>query len=1076
MAASPLAAAKVEELLKEVRVDYYGRTKVVESAVRAVRELLLGLPVAEVSAALASASIKALGVPEEKAAFKFHKPDSVEVVGSYASQTVTKPLQNVDLAVRMPKACFHEKDFLNHRYYAKRILYLAHLERKLRKCSAISSIVWSSFCWDSRKPILVLRPGPDETGTTTKFFIRILPSISTDVFDISKLVLGRNNVREAKDEEGTAKPTPFYNSGIMEDMLMEGISAWLQSGLSKSSALRDALSLAKVWLRQRTSVYGQREKLSGFLLSALMVHLSSPAGKSRITEHMTSLQAFRVTLEAIGNSDVLGKGIYLQKADSNARTSDAKQLMKTSFDVVMSDPAGHLNLAHRLTRSSLLELKEDAIHSLEALKGTGDGGFDAIFMTPVDFGSKFDYHVRLDVPSQVSTASPWCLDQERSVVYEKHVEDLLFRALGDRATLVRVIQRSLPSGWKPSSGLQCIASSPLYVGIILNSIDIALRMADIGPNADNKDEANKFRAFWGERSELRRFKDGKISETAVWEIEPWKRHLIISQIVHHILGRHLSLPSSAIKVSAGQLDFALLVRDKDQVSVMPKLLDAFETLSKRLRGIENLPLKIVSVQPLSAAFRHTAVYYPQPHPLADESAPQKLSQVFGACPDPLEIVMQLEGSGRWPDDPVAIQKTKVAFCLQIADSMQQKWGISCIAAEDAVDLLMQGFAFRLSILYDKDPTNLNKERIASSLVKGKNVSVKFDSTASKQQIPEPKSDLLLRSVHASVLYGLHGTYPAYSPVVRLAKRWLASHLLSGIIAEEAVELIVAYLFVSPASNRPPSSRITGFLRFLQLLDKHDWALAPLIVDVNGELTAADKEQIHSQFEKQQNEISTGTEEDLKKVPAIYIATAYDMGSETWTRASPTGKALKRLVAYARSSATLLNLLIRGDGDETRWQSLFRTSLDNYDLVILLHQESLPHPSRVLFPGFLHEKPVRTMETPNDVLSLVPERILKRGIQAARNHLLIGFDPITLFVDELKERVGESCTIWHDTIGSDTMGLTMSNPVKPEARKAKRKKLENGHSSLESLIRHLEECGNGFVRSIYVPEKLSSGRK
>ncbi|CAM6129915.1 unnamed protein product [Calypogeia fissa] len=54
MAAGSLLAAKVEGLLT---VDYYGSAKVVESAVRALRELLIWLPVTQVSAALGSGSI-----------------------------------------------------------------------------------------------------------------------------------------------------------------------------------------------------------------------------------------------------------------------------------------------------------------------------------------------------------------------------------------------------------------------------------------------------------------------------------------------------------------------------------------------------------------------------------------------------------------------------------------------------------------------------------------------------------------------------------------------------------------------------------------------------------------------------------------------------------------------------------------------------------------------------------------------------------------------------------------------------------------------------------------------------------
>jgi hypothetical protein len=35
-------------------------------------------------------------------------------------------------------------------------------------------------------------------------------------------------------------------------------------------------------------------------------------------------------------------------------------------------------------------------------------------------------------------------------------------------------------------------------------------------------------------------------------------------------------------------------------------------------------------------------------------------------------------------------------------SMQEKWGVGCIATEDAVDILMEGYTFRLSVLYSKD--------------------------------------------------------------------------------------------------------------------------------------------------------------------------------------------------------------------------------------------------------------------------------------------------------------------------------------------------------------------------------------
>ena len=102
----------------------------------------------------------------------------------------------------------------------------------------------------------------------------------------------------------------------------------------------------------------------------------------------------------------------------------------------------------------------------------------------------------------------------------------------------------------------------------------------------------------------------------------------------------------------------------------------------------------------------------------------------------------------------------------------------------------------------------------------------------------------------------------------------------------------------------------------------------------------------------------------------------------------TQKELKRLVAYARSSANLLNKLILQDQiDSYKWevslkhlsgfrglwffnflismymncysiifflQCLLRTPLNNYDAVILLHRDKLPYPQRLLFPSELNQ--------------------------------------------------------------------------------------------------------------------------
>ena len=60
----------------------------------------------------------------------------------------------------------------------------------------------------------------------------------------------------------------------------------------------------------------------------------------------------------------------------------------------------------------------------------------------------------------------------------------------------------------------------VFVGLILDT-EHAFRLVDHGPAADNTDSeaARQFRDLWGDKAELRRFKDGSITESVVWEVK-----------------------------------------------------------------------------------------------------------------------------------------------------------------------------------------------------------------------------------------------------------------------------------------------------------------------------------------------------------------------------------------------------------------------------------------------------------------------------------------------------------------------------------------------------------------------------
>ncbi|XP_024527195.1 nucleolar protein 6 isoform X1 [Selaginella moellendorffii] len=1002
---SALAQLKLEALLAEIRVDYGDLEPAVDAAIGAVKDALMKIPEEKVPRSLASGFLDDLGVPEDKSLLEFKRPESFTLVGSYSTRTMARPATVVDLAMRIPKACFYEKDYLNHRYHAKRALYLAYVFKILSKCGLFKSIEWAFLHHDARKPVLVLHTA------SGMFDLRVIPTISSNVFDISKLDDGRSNVHN----EGTGEPlqaTPSYNGSILEDMFVEELSTVEKNLLCHSGRLQEAVMLLKVWLRQRSS-YAQPDTMNGFLLSIMILHLSSVAGGQRLSNHMTALQNFRVSLEMIAKYDVLGKGFRLELQGTERRPA----LMVDESRVLFPDTYG-TNLLFRMTKNSLKELKLFAERTLEAM--TADSGFQESFLAAVEFASYFDCQIRLEIDDtskcDFSNDGAWRGSEGKA-------ENVLSKALKDRTKLVRVLRRTIASGWNPKKGLSKFLPSKIQIGAILNDIENAYRMVDVGPSADKKEESAKFRSFWGKKAELRRFKDGTIAEAVGWECEPWKRHLIIARVSEYILIRHFA-GAGPVETVSDQLDFSLLDKNQDSIGSTPKILQALEEFTKRLKALA-LPLKISSVQPISAAFRHAAVYTPRPRHSTKGG-------VVGVFLEPLEVMIQLEGSGRWPNDVIAIKKTKAAFCLKIADSMHKQWHLDSVVSEDAVDILMNGFAFRISIAYEKDPTLIKHKDMAAI----SNISI--------------KDDLIFHSVHSSTLNGLQGRCPAYGPTVRLAKRWIGAHLFSDVITEEAIELLVAYIFTRPQPMFPPSTRITGFLRFLRLLANYDWHLSPLIVDINGDMSSKDRETVVAFFEATRRGEHADFYEGSKEGPAMFIATSYDMQSVTSTRCSPLKPALKRLVAYAKSSAALLTSNITGM--DNRWQSLFRTPLNCYDTVLVLQRKSLPHPGRVLFSPELGK--LQAAFVCPDVRSHLAFRT---------NQLFVGFNPVVEFVQDIKAKFGDYYDVWYDVLGSDVIGLTLQ---KQEVFVGTKRKRNDENSIAENLV----SLGKGLVASIYLKVK------
>jgi U3 small nucleolar RNA-associated protein 22 len=232
----------------------------------------------------------------------------------------------------------------------------------------------------------------------------------------------------------------------------------------------------------------------------------------------------------------------------------------------------------------------------------------------------------------------------------------------------------------------------------------------------------------------------------------------------------------------------------------------------------------------------------------------------------------------------------------------------------------------------------------------------------------------LRTWHQGAISGVAGENPAFEPATRLAKRWVGAHLLSPHLREEAVELILAHCFATGSSSSSssngssngvasstgtaaavaaaPASRLSGLLRFLQLLAEHPWRVQPLIVDPNSELSAAQRDAIVRQH---------SAAREAGAAPSLCIATPRDPSGSAWTSAArPSSQVLHRIAVLAQRSAAALEALLLGSACETAAAAegaagktaaaVFSRDLGEYDVLLRLRSDALPNAANDLRIG------------------------------------------------------------------------------------------------------------------------------
>ena len=379
-------------------------------------------------------------------------------------------------------------------------------------------------------------------------------------------------------------------------------------------------------------------------------------------------------------------------------------------------------------------------------------------------------------------------------------------------------------------------------------------------------------------------------------------------------------------------------------------------------------------------------------------------------------------------------------------------------------MLSSGFAFRIKIRHDreyelglgliaghanfagKSAVVKATQSVASSISESAGTQAAQADAAMRLYIDVVRKPLLHQRLHAMhVSGGSNASAMMMSRVVRLAKMWCAGHNFSLHLSEEAIEIIVACLFLHPMPYGVPNSALAGLMRFLHLIGHWDWARSPLIVNIDEGMSDTDYAAAFEAFSERRDAkggipMCIITPED-KVHPSKKKHMAW---TPTWTSADmPTASALERMCAVARSTLMVLEHLcesatapagstasqkkrrreegsdVEGSDDKEVWKGLFKSRIDassgNFDIIAVLDTAALA-PER----GLVKRRKKQSMADIQGSKWL--EQIFKNLLPVYHKKVMYGFDPTVAFVRVLKSRFGHLLDIFVNKLDPSKIGM------------------------------------------------------
>ncbi|KPM35761.1 U3 small nucleolar RNA-associated protein 22 [Neonectria ditissima] len=943
---------QTDELLKEAKLDYGKALKDVDGHLHRLKEVLSSvsahdpMPITEATAKFEKKHRIVIPYPEPKPAkdapykLSFEKPAQYNVVGSYVARTMVKTQAQfgVDMVIQMPRSMFQDKDYTSMRYFYRRAYYIAHIAAHVKKQIGTSmDLTFEYLNENPLLPILALRPKFEEddadeeegepvvkeaNSKTTKknaaklpYVIRLIPCAPEGLFPKNKLVPTSNNTRsgDADDKKAAQTGTPFYNSTLKAEETFISYLRLLTHAKNECPAFPDACALGRIWLQQRG--FGGSVSQGGFghfewaVMIALLLQMGGRNGQAALSTALSSTELFKAAVQFLSTTDFNKKPFVFGSSTINI------DFVRESGPV-MFDPIRELNILFKMTPWSASLLQSHAKSTTDLLADEAADKFEPTFIIKVDAPLQtFDAMFEIKSPDvSKSSKSP---DRRGSAWnFSLDAHKILKKAYGDRAQLIH-FQQPPKTSWALSSSHPADANKVIFA-VVFDSVNMSRQM-EHGPPAEEPKDAARFRQFWGEKAELRRFKDGSIIECVEWSSRgPIE---ICEEITAHALKRHLKIVKEELTPLGSGLSsiISLTHMDKEAFDAARR---SFQTLEYDIRNLEELPLQIRQLSPVSPAARYASI------------VPPILGFHKGSI-EPIDVHLYFEASSKWPENLVAIQEAKIEFLLDFDKRLttakdtiatylgreNKDIGIENLAYLDII--YDNGAAFRLRIHCDMEETLLQRQ------IQNKTMDPRVRDEA---EAVLARSNWLFKTLplHTQTIATFCTRLHPLSQTIRLVKHWFNSHKLSSHISEELIELFVLHVFLQPYPWRTPSSVATGFLRTLSFISRWDWRDEPLVVDSAETLTSDDRSAVHRELE------SWRKRDPGMNHTVMIVATSSEPSGLAYTRSGPSKLIASRMTRLAKAACKLL----KDSAYSLDAAALFDASLHDYDVLFHLSPKAL----------------------------------------------------------------------------------------------------------------------------------------